>query len=96
MDIFVFCSVILFVTIGFTYFVRKWARNRFILDLPNERSSHSIPTPLGGGIAIAIIWFLVITFLFLRKEIDSALFFALLCGLPISAIGLVDKRFSFR
>lgn len=90
MDIFVFCSVILFVTIGFTYFVRKWARNRFILDLPNERSSHSIPTPLGGGIAIAIIWFLVITFLFLRKEIDSALFLALLCGLPVSIIGLVD------
>lgn len=27
-------------------------RRRAILDLPNERSSHSVPTPRGGGIAV--------------------------------------------
>jgi UDP-GlcNAc:undecaprenyl-phosphate/decaprenyl-phosphate GlcNAc-1-phosphate transferase len=27
---------------------------RAILDLPNERSSHSVPTPRGGGVAIAL------------------------------------------
>jgi UDP-N-acetylmuramyl pentapeptide phosphotransferase/UDP-N-acetylglucosamine-1-phosphate transferase len=73
-----------------TLIVRKWAIKRAIIDIPNERSSHSIPTPRGGGIAIAVTWFLVITFLFLRKDIDSALFLALLCGLPISISGLVD------
>jgi len=73
-------------TKGTIYF----ALRKSVLDIPNDRSSHTIPTPRGGGIAIAVTWFLAIIFLFLRKDIDSALFFALLCGLPISIIGLVD------
>ena len=32
-----------------------WARKRQILDIPNERSSHTRPTPLGGGLAIVLI-----------------------------------------
>jgi UDP-GlcNAc:undecaprenyl-phosphate GlcNAc-1-phosphate transferase len=32
--------------------VRNWARARNRLDVPNERSSHAIPTPRTGGIAI--------------------------------------------
>lgn len=32
--------------------VRRYALDRAILDMPNERSSHSVPTPRGGGIAI--------------------------------------------
>lgn len=30
-----------------------WAQRRRILDMPNSRSSHSQPTPRGGGLAIA-------------------------------------------
>ena len=30
-------------------------RRRAILDLPNERSSHSVPTPRGGGIAVMAV-----------------------------------------
>ena len=29
-----------------------WLRQRQILDLPNERSSHTRPTPRGGGLAV--------------------------------------------
>lgn len=32
--------------------VRRWAVRRSILDVPNERSSHSAPTPHTGGVAI--------------------------------------------
>jgi len=32
--------------------LRRWAEKREILDFPNERSSHTFPTPRGGGIAI--------------------------------------------
>jgi len=90
MNILVFCLVAIIVCLVLTYLVREWAIHKSILDLPNERSSHSIPTPRGGGIAIAATWFLAITFLFFRGDIDSVLFFALLCGLPISVVGLVD------
>jgi Fuc2NAc and GlcNAc transferase len=34
--------------------VRRYARALGILDVPNERSSHRVPTPRGGGLAIAV------------------------------------------
>ncbi|MGE5548190.1 MAG: MraY family glycosyltransferase [Solirubrobacterales bacterium] len=35
-----------------TRVVLGWLRHRQILDLPNERSSHTRPTPRGGGLAV--------------------------------------------
>ena len=35
--------------------LRRWAERRQILDVPNERSSHSRPTPRGGGLATVVI-----------------------------------------
>jgi UDP-GlcNAc:undecaprenyl-phosphate/decaprenyl-phosphate GlcNAc-1-phosphate transferase len=34
--------------------VLSWLRRRAILDIPNERSSHVVPIPRGGGIAPAL------------------------------------------
>jgi UDP-N-acetylmuramyl pentapeptide phosphotransferase/UDP-N-acetylglucosamine-1-phosphate transferase len=43
----------------FAYFgveiIRNWLIKRQVIDLPNERSSHSVPTPRGGGLVIVII-----------------------------------------
>lgn len=46
-----------------TRLVLIFLRHKAILDLPNERSSHSLPTPRGGGIGMLIptlpcLWFL--------------------------------------
>jgi len=38
-----------------TRWVTAWLNHRQVLDHPNERSSHSAPTPRGGGIAILAI-----------------------------------------
>jgi len=73
-----------------TYVVRIWSINRAIIDIPNERSSHTNPTPRGGGIAIAVTWFIVISIMRFFDKLDCDLYFALLLGLPISIIGLVD------
>ena len=35
--------------------LRTWARRRRMIDVPNERSSHTRPTPRGGGLAIAVV-----------------------------------------
>lgn len=35
--------------------LRRWTAARQILDVPNERSSHTRPTPRGGGLAIVIV-----------------------------------------
>jgi UDP-N-acetylmuramyl pentapeptide phosphotransferase/UDP-N-acetylglucosamine-1-phosphate transferase len=42
-----------------TYFgvraFRRWTLRRKILDVPNERSSHTVPTPRGGGLVIILV-----------------------------------------
>ncbi len=35
--------------------VRRWSLRRELLDIPNERSSHTAPTPRGGGLIIALV-----------------------------------------
>ena len=37
------------------WIIRRYAEKRQLLDHPNERSSHSMPTPRGGGLAIVLI-----------------------------------------
>lgn len=40
-------------SLALTGLVRRYALARALLDVPNARSSHTVPTPRGGGIAIA-------------------------------------------
>ena len=40
------------VSILATWGVIGLLRRRSLFDLPNQRSSHDIPTPLGGGLAV--------------------------------------------
>jgi UDP-N-acetylmuramyl pentapeptide phosphotransferase/UDP-N-acetylglucosamine-1-phosphate transferase len=37
------------------FWIRRYAENRRILDRPNQRSSHTVPTPRGGGLAIVVL-----------------------------------------
>ena len=37
-----------------TFFLRIYALKRRLIDIPNARSSHSVPTPRGGGVAIVV------------------------------------------
>ncbi|MBA4421214.1 MAG: hypothetical protein C0391_08705 [Anaerolinea sp.] len=54
--------LILFAALSFTLVIllRRWAKRLLVMDIPNERSSHSIPTPRGGGLAIVLITLVVI------------------------------------
>ncbi|VVM44737.1 MraY family glycosyltransferase [Pseudomonas fluorescens] len=45
-------------SLALTAALRRYALSRSIIDIPNARSSHTVPTPRGGGVAI------VMTFLF--------------------------------
>lgn len=73
-----------------TYFIKEYAIKKSLMDVPNERSSHTIATPHGGGIAIAVTWFIGITYLYYIEDINSSLFFALLAGTIISAVSFLD------
>lgn len=43
-----------------TYGVRQYLVARKAFDLPNARSSHSVPVPRGGGVAIVVCFFLAL------------------------------------
>ena len=34
---------------------RQWSLKKGFLDFPNERSSHTKPTPIGGGVIIVLV-----------------------------------------
>jgi Fuc2NAc and GlcNAc transferase len=47
-------------SIALVGFVRQYALRRDVLDHPGERSSHSTPTPRGGGAGLLAAWLLVL------------------------------------
>lgn len=75
-----------------TALVRQRALAKGALDIPNARSSHSVPTPRGGGIAIVIVVSAVSAALAARGRIDLPLLMALLGGLLVAALGFIDDR----
>jgi len=76
-----------------TYLVRMFALKKSLLALPNERSSHTIPTPHGGGIGIAVTWFLGLIYFFTCKEIEPSLFYALMYGSLLSFVSYFDDLY---
>jgi UDP-N-acetylmuramyl pentapeptide phosphotransferase/UDP-N-acetylglucosamine-1-phosphate transferase len=79
-----FCSFLL------TYLIRLIALRNKIVSIPNERSLHDIPTPVGGGLAIVITWYIGITILFFYNLIDKGLYFALLSGVILAIVSFLD------
>jgi len=72
--------------------VRLYALDR-LLDIPNERSSHSVPTPRGGGLAIAVTVLGGTIFAAARGWIDWNLALALGGGgAMVAAVGWIDDH----
>jgi len=61
-----------------------------LLDLPVSRSSHSRPTPVGGGVSIVCLLLLVISHYFMVGLIPLTEFMALMGAAVIATLGLVD------
>ncbi|BBA35991.1 uncharacterized protein sS8_4060 [Methylocaldum marinum] len=71
--------------------VRAYAARR-LLDLPNARSSHHVPTPRGGGLAVVLSFMFVATSLHELEWITFELFMLVLGAVPIAAIGFWDDH----
>ena len=72
--------------------IRRLAIRHGVLDTPNERSSHQIPTPRGGGVAIAMIVLLgfAVAGETLGDLSSSALWGYLVSAAIIASVGIVD------
>jgi Fuc2NAc and GlcNAc transferase len=85
--------VVIILSLALTEWLRRYALAKKIIDIPNARSSHSIPTPRGGGLAIVLIFLLSLPCLawFQLAQI-SALLAIGGSGAIVAIIGFVDDH----
>ncbi|MFZ3281944.1 MraY family glycosyltransferase [Pseudomonas sp.] len=81
------------VSFALTAGLRRYALARSLLDVPNGRSSHSVPTPRGGGVAIVLSYSAALVALFGGGLISSDGLIAFLgAGAIIAVIGFLDDH----
>jgi Fuc2NAc and GlcNAc transferase len=83
----------LLASIAFTGLLRRYALAASLLDIPNARSSHSLPTPRGGGVAIVVVFMLGNLILFQCGLLSSTALCAFLgAGAWIAVVGFIDDH----
>ncbi|MFK1439162.1 glycosyltransferase family 4 protein [Pseudomonas aeruginosa] len=75
-----------------TWLLRRYALARSIIDVPNARSSHSVPTPRGGGVAIVISYLALLPVLVALDVVTAPLAIALGGGAAIALLGFLDDH----
>lgn len=72
---------------------RRYALSRSLIDIPNARSSHDVPTPRGGGLALVIVALVVLGVLLGLGHISTPVFMALGgAGLVVAIVGFLDDH----
>lgn len=78
-------------SVALTGVLRRYAIKRRLLDTPNARSSHSVPTPRAGGIAIVASYLTSLVALALAGSMPTPLLWAMLGGgALVAVVGFVD------
>jgi Fuc2NAc and GlcNAc transferase len=91
-------SIILIVLTGtfsalLTIALRNYALAHQVLDVPNERSSHHIPTPRGGGIAIVISFSTAILVMWATELISNHIVIGILgASTFVALVGFIDDH----
>lgn len=73
--------------------LRRYALARSMLDVPNDRSSHTVPTPRGGGVSIVVTFLSGLVAMWSAGLIDSGFFLgAVGAGGLVAVIGFMDDH----
>lgn len=76
-----------------TGYMRHYALKKNIIDNPNERSSHTVPTPRGGGVSIVITFLLVLVGLMISHQLQLTMGLILVAaGLGVAVLGFLDDH----
>lgn len=76
-----------------TAVLRRYALARSLIDIPNARSSHTVPTPRGGGVAIVVSACAAFVGLYMFGFARTAEFWSLVgCGVFVAAVGFLDDH----
>ncbi len=72
--------------------VRRYAINIKLLDVPNARSSHAVPTPRGGGIAIVLASLFACLSVFVLAPDQALPVTPLFAAALVALVGFVDDH----
>lgn len=93
MSIFAQSIVFFILTLLFTGYMRHYALKKNIIDNPNERSSHSVPTPRGGGVAVVCSYLLALAVLIYSQQLTVHIGLTLMvAGFVIALLGFLDDH----
>lgn len=93
MMIWILAIATLVVSLLLTNQLRRYALARSLMDIPNERSSHKVPTPRGGGVAVVLGFLAAIVVLVLSGLLARPVFMALFgAGALVALIGFLDDH----
>ena len=85
--------IIFIVSLILTRMLRLYALNNSLIDIPNLRSSHSIPTPRGGGVAIVLSFLMLLPLLSYGGYLPWAQVIGLVgSGGAVALIGFLDDH----
>ena len=86
-------ALLMATTAALTGLLRRYALAHSVIDIPNSRSSHSTPTPRGGGVAIVLTFLLVLPCLAMAGWLAWPLGAALVgAGVLIALVGFLDDH----
>ncbi len=73
--------------------LRRYALARSLMDVPNARSSHSVPTPRGGGVAIVLSFLAALPLLAVVGVLPWPVLWALMgAGAWVAVVGFLDDH----
>ena len=73
--------------------IRRYALARQLMDIPNARSSHSVPTPRGGGVGFVVAFLLALPCVVWLGGVDARSALAVgIPGLLVAVLGFVDDH----
>ena len=85
--------IVFFGSLILTHAVCRYALAKQILDVPNHRSSHHVPTPRGGGVAFIVVFLAVISWQMAMGALVPSLYSALFgAGTLVALLGIMDDH----
>ncbi len=90
------CMVAVIASTTLVYFMRRWGL-KHLLDVPNERSSHRVPTPRGGGLGIVVTTLVLFVGAMLIGDYSEdpaglPILTFLICAGATALVGWIDDR----
>jgi len=87
-----FFALVFALSAALSFQIRRSAVHKQLLDIPNERSLHTVPTPRGGGAAIVLVFFASVAVLTATDYATTNAAILIGCGALVALTGFLDDR----